>query len=594
MPPSRPPSPTPVTTGATPEAFAPGSALSIRFVPLTALAAALILVTLGMVVSGEVASALRGRADGHLQTVAKQYAALAQVAAATRPQASPDLTADPALRTTLQDVFATASASEIEVELADSAGHPLISSRDATSSDLQAFARAASTGGDTVFTVVTSRGQERVALATANLGRWVVLAHETPATATYRDVRETIVAVGAFLFLIIVGIGFAVERLVNQHIRRPAMELAVLAEAVAAGNLTARVPTVRSTDEIERLARALGAMVGELARLARVLSASAGDTATMSVQITASSEQMAGSAAQIAQTASDLSKQSEQMAESVQSLAASSDSLGPLVEQLNAGAHEGVERNGRLRELALENRRLMDDSTNALATLTSDVAATAATVRALVEASQEIRTFVALVQSLARHSKLLALNAAMEAARAGDQGEGFAVVAAEVRRLSAMSSDAAERAHRVVTGVLTGVERSSEGMERMAATARGVQRATEQASASFAHLEASVAELETWTSSIERTAAGTDALVRDMSERLVMITRGTESFAAAMQQVAAASEEQSASTQEIVAAAATMAHAAERLSTLVSNLRIGRSKRSEGTPARGTAPGRTS
>ena len=117
-------------------------------------------------------------------------------------------------------------------------------------------------------------------------------------------------------------------------------------------------------------------------------------------------------------------------------------------------------------------------------------------VRRLVDASQEIRTFVNLVQSLARNSKLLALNAAMEAARAGDQGEGFSVVAAEVRRLSAMSSDAAERTQRVVAGILAGVEASSQNTERMAATARSVRRATEQGSASFAQLEASVAELD--------------------------------------------------------------------------------------------------
>ncbi len=592
MPPSLPPSPSPA--GPARDAFAPAGAISIRLVPLSAFAAALILIPLAMIASREISASLRAQADGRLETVAKRYAALAEAVTAFHPQARVDLAADPGLRTTLEGVFATGSVSEIAVELADSAGHALIASRGVTDGDLQAFAGAVHAGGDAASTVVTSRGPERVALAPANLGRWVVVAHETTAEAdsTTGQVRRALGVLVAFLFLIMVGIGFTVDRLVNRRIRQPAKELAALAEAVAGGDLTVRVGSVRSTDEIERLARALATMVGELARLARVLNESSGDTATMSAQITASSEQMAGSAAQIAETAGDLSKQSEQMAESVQALAASSERLGPLVERLNAGAHEGVARNARLRELALENRRLMDDSSAALATLTGDVTATAGAVRALVDASQEIRTFLGLVQSLARHSKLLALNAAMEAARAGDQGEGFSVVAAEVRRLSAMSSDAAERTQRVVTDVLAGVERSSENMERMAITARDVRRATEQGSASFAQLETSVAELETWTSSVERTAAGTDALVRDMGQRLTTIARGTESIAAAMQQVAAASEQQSASTEEIAAAAAAMAHAAERLSTLVANLRTGEPRRSGGTAARRSGPAR--
>lgn len=582
MPPTLPPSPSPA--GSSPKAFTTRQSLSMRLAPLSALAAAVILIPLGLYANGRVAASLRGQADARLQTVAKRYAALADVVAAGHPEATPDST----LRATLEGVFATGSVSEIGVELADSAGHALITSRGATAGDLQAYAAAVRVRGDTALTLATTRGAERGALAPAHLARWMVLAHETAADAdaTYRDVRSALVALGAFLFLIMVGIGFAVDRLVNRRIRRPAMELAALAEAVAGGDLTVRVGGVRSTDEIERLGRALSTMVGELARLARALTGSANDTATMSGEITASSEQMSASAAQIAQTAADLSSQSTQMAEAIQTLAASASDLSPLAERMNTGAHEGVARNARLRDLALENRRRMDDSTAALATLTTDVNATAAAVRALVDASQEIRTFVALVQSLARHSKLLALNAAMEAARAGDEGEGFSVVAAEVRRLSAMSADAAERTQHVVAEVLAGVEQSSESMERMASTARDVSRATELGSASFAQLEANVAELESWTASIERTATGTNALVATMSQRLDAIARGTEAFAAAMEQVAAASEEQSASTQEIAASAATMAHAAERMSRLVANLRIGDTRQSGGTAAR--------
>ena len=162
-------------------------------------------------------------------------------------------------------------------------------------------------------------------------------------------------------------------------------------------------------------------------------------------------------------------------------------------------------------------------------------------------------------------------------------------VAAEVRRLAAMSSDAAERTQRAVADVLGGVERSSETMERMAATTREVQRATEVGSDSFAQLEGSVAELETWTAAIEGAATGTNALVAGMNERLDAVSRGTEAFAAAMQEVAAASQQQSASTEQIAAAAASMAHAAERLAKLVTNLQIGEGRRGSADPAAASA-----
>jgi methyl-accepting chemotaxis protein len=204
-----------------------------------------------------------------------------------------------------------------------------------------------------------------------------------------------------------------------------------------------------------------------------------------------------------------------------------------------------------------------------------DVNANATAVEALGEASLEIRSFVTLVRKLARQSKLLALNAAMEAARAGEHGEGFAVVASEVRRLSAMSSDAAERTEAIVSGVLNGIDQSRESAKRAVATAEAVRESTARASASFAEIERAVADAEAWTSSVEQTSAATNRLIAEMTDRLDSLAVGTESFAAAMEQVAASSEQQSASTQEIAAAAGTLASAAERLARLVANLRLG-------------------
>lgn len=548
----------------------------MRLVPLFGVATALVLVPLVLVANHQLTRAFRAQTDARLDAVARQFAAMTQVAIAGHPAATA-VALDSTTSAALTALFATNADPDVGVELADSAGHVLISSSAPDSTSSPWIAAAVRNGGDTVFTIATPRGDARGAVAATNRGRWIVLAHESAATADTgsHQARTALAVLAAFLFLLLLGVGYAVDHLVNQRVRRPATRLAALAEEIAGGNLTVDVGTVESTDEIERLARALASTVKDLRRLARALTRSADDTSTMSTEITASSEQMSSSAAQIAQTASELSAESGTMALSVQELSASAAQLAPLAERMNTGAHEGTARNARLREIALENRRLMDDSTAALATLAADVDATAASARQLVEASQEIRTFVNLVQSLARNSKLLALNAAMEAARAGDQGEGFSVVAAEVRRLSAMSSQAAERTQEVVAGVLAGVEASSQNIERMAATARVVRRATEQGSASFTQLEQSVAELEAWTSTIESTATGANTLVGEINQRLAVVARGTEAFAAAMQQVAAASEQQSASTQEIANAAETMARAAERVSSLVANLRIG-------------------
>jgi methyl-accepting chemotaxis protein len=467
----------------------------------------------------------------------------------------------------------------LRVDLVDSTGRIIASSGGGSVqrfSTLRGDSAISRHSGTEVFTYSGDSVVQRAAVAATNAGRWRVIAHmsEAEARAGYRIAKYALIG-GVVVMLIAMALAMiTVARFVERRITGPAEELAVAAESVAAGDLSRQVSDIGSDDEIGRLARAVSAMIGELRRLAMALNESATETASMTAEITASSEEMAASAGQIAHTASDLSHQSTMMAETIHTLAGSAQSLVGIAGELDAGSHDGMTRNTHLRALAVENRARLDESARSLHTLTTDVEATAAAAEQLAVASEEVGSFVTLVQKLARQSKLLALNAAMEAARAGEHGQGFAVVAEEVRRLAAMSSDAAERTERVVAGVLQGVAQSRVTSERTVATVHAVRGATEQGSKSFGEIEKAVADAEAWTKSIGTAADAANDLAGDVRARLDTLAAGTEAFAAAMQEVAASSEEQSASTQEIAAAASALAHAADRLRLLVANLRL--------------------
>jgi methyl-accepting chemotaxis protein len=360
----------------------------------------------------------------------------------------------------------------------------------------------------------------------------------------------------------------------TRRITEPAAALAAAAESVAAGDFSARVAPSVADDEMGRLSRATEKMISELRRLAIAIRSSARETATMAHEITAGAEHMAGAAQQMADTSGDLSIQSTDMAETIQSMATDAVRLVELSGELTAGAHDGVERNQKLRDLARENRARFDASARELDALVEEVRSSAASVEALAEASGEIKAFVTLVQKMARQSKLLALNAAMEAARAGDQGEGFAVVASEVRRLSASSTEAAERTEKLVTDVLQRIEQSRVASARSAAVVHSVRELTRHGLESFTEVEKAVSDTESWTAEIDRAAATVNTVVTETTRRLDALARGTETFAAAMQEVAATSQEQSASTEEIAAAAGSLGTAAERLSKLVASMRL--------------------
>jgi methyl-accepting chemotaxis protein len=391
-------------------------------------------------------------------------------------------------------------------------------------------------------------------------------------TGLYDGARMYLFGASAILFVVAIAGAYVVDRRISRRIRQPVLELAELAEMAAAGDLRVSIAPVGSTEEVERVGRALAALVSEMKRLSTGLRDAATDASTMARQIETNAADAAQSAAQIEHTAGVLTSQSGTVAGVVRALTAASNDLVPMAERLDSGTHEGVERNALLRSLALENRGRLEEGSRALDALTDDVQSSADAIASLADASQEIRSFVTLVQKLARQSKMLALNAAMEAARAGDQGEGFAVVATEVRRLSTMSSEAAERTQRVVTDILSSMDASRASAERTVATARAVRGATEQGSASFGQIEAVVADMETWTGSIEQTAKGAHALVRGMTERLDELSQGAEAFAASMREISASNRQRSTTAQEIAGSAAALSRVAARLSSLASSL----------------------
>jgi methyl-accepting chemotaxis protein len=101
-----------------------------------------------------------------------------------------------------------------------------------------------------------------------------------------------------------------------------------------------------------------------------------------------------------------------------------------------------------------------------------------------------------------------------------------------------------------------------------------VRLTTRHGQESFGQVEAAVAETETWTAAIEQAAVTSNTVVEHTTSRLDALARGTEVFAAAMQEVAASAQEQSASTEEIAGTASALASTAEKLATQAGAFRL--------------------
>jgi methyl-accepting chemotaxis protein len=199
---------------------------------------------------------------------------------------------------------------------------------------------------------------------------------------------------------------------------------------------------------------------------------------------------------------------------------------------------------------------------------------TTSSVDQLKAAAESVSEFVALTGELAAQTELLALNAAIEAARAGVAGEGFAVVAGEIRQLAETSSEGARRIAKTVaildeqvrlvaTTVAAGRERVT-GVEDVAA---GVTRA-------LAEIVAAVEEVSQAAGTVAREAAAHRELADRLAATGADVARSAHGNARAAQLVSDLAVDQSASTREIAAAATTLVATADRLTKLVKGFRV--------------------
>jgi methyl-accepting chemotaxis protein len=267
-----------------------------------------------------------------------------------------------------------------------------------------------------------------------------------------------------------------------------------------------------------------------MSRLSNRITETAQRLATSAEQFSASSEQMHSTAEQVSTSVQQIALGAETQAAQVEKTSKAIEQLAQTTAQVSANA-EGLQEQSRGMKAATETASL---------SLTD-----------LSAKSKEIERIVELVVKFADQTNLLALNAAIEAARAGEAGRGFAVVADEVRRLADSSAQAAGEIKTLSQTIYNEIHRVSNHVSQVAQSADRV---------------ASIADA-TGTTTPEQKAR-TDQIVQAVNS----VARVAEQNAAAAEQVAAATEEQTAVTQEISHAAQALAETATALQQWVAKL----------------------
>ncbi len=421
---------------------------------------------------------------------------------------------------------------------------------------------------------------EIVASVPAENARWWVLARELTATARapVAAVRSSGYVTGGVMIVLSLIILLGVTSWLDTRITKPLQAVGAVAQRIAEGDLTMDTMTEESRDdEVHDLISSVNEMVGTLTTLVGAIHSSADESAAMAQEISASTQQMSASTQEMSKTCQHLAAQAADQASMIQNATSKVQQILDIASQLAQGTRTAAGRNAALQTVAEHHRSLLIESSDKLTTLTADIAKGLEDAQALSEMSQEIQTFVGQAKSIATQTNMLALNASIEAARAGasgSEGRGFAVVADEVRKLATQAARAATMTSDTVGKVLANVERTRTRLEGIAAGSVFVQEIAQSAANGLKEVAEAADGNKKWTAETSEAADQAQRLVEDISKQLHEISGRTESFLSAAEEIAASAEQQTASTEEIASSAAQLAEVAERLMGDVSSFRL--------------------
>ncbi len=432
------------------------------------------------------------------------------------------------------------------------------------------------------------------------------------------------------VLLAVASSGLVVGLYLARLITRPMQDLATAAQKVAGGDLAVNDVQAYTSDEVGQASAAFNTMVSNLRGIIKDVTVSSQTVAQTSRELKLAANQAASASQSVAEAVNQVASGTQEQSRAVSETSGVLDRLRRAIEIIARGAQEqskavelsvelvnrmskameevtsraerAAEASGRTSETARRGAGAVRQSIEGMRTIRQSVAGVAERINLLGKDSEQIGQITGVITEIADQTNLLALNAAIEAARAGEHGRGFAVVADEVRKLAERSSRSAKEIGGLIgkiqantTEAVKGMQTGTEQVESGSRLAENAGRALDEILETVRETVSEIQAISTSSQdalicgqevarSVERVsgvsesnhsvaqemASGAQAVLNSVS-RVAEISQGN---AAATEEVAATTQQVSSSSEEISGAAGQLAEVAHHMQNQVARFRL--------------------